>query len=253
MTFIILLLILTPSSLVFAKKNKLPLCSPTLRAGTQCILPIKKLSPTQPTVGMHEMKKKMKEFEALDKEGLKELKHKKIVPVLIGPDGKYYLIDHHHTALALWEMGEETCEIEVLANWTKKFKKEPLPDRMKLFWKHLTQKGNAFLYREDGTLADPFAEDFPQTLQECKNNRYRSLASSLIDDGFFEKPENVPYFEFKIAEALRNMGLNVHDEEDYKEVLKEAKKLLKGKKGAEVIARLQDCSPFDIRNLLRRK
>src|ERR1700738_1320294 len=73
-------------------------------------IPILSLRPTQMTVGMREVKEKRKRL----REYWKEHKSKKkqgeflgrhMIPVVLGPDKRNYVVDHHHLARALHEEG----------------------------------------------------------------------------------------------------------------------------------------------------
>ena len=75
-------------------------------------VPILSLRPTQMTVGMREVKEKRKRL----REYWKEHKSKKkqgeflgrhMIPVVLGPDKRYYVVDHHHLARALHDEGIE--------------------------------------------------------------------------------------------------------------------------------------------------
>jgi Putative ParB-like nuclease len=72
-------------------------------------IPILSLRPTQMTVGMREVKEKRKRLREHWR------KHKKIkqgqflgrhmIPVVLGPDQRHYVVDHHHLARALHDEG----------------------------------------------------------------------------------------------------------------------------------------------------
>ena len=72
-------------------------------------IPILSLRPTQMTVGMREVKEKRKHLREHWR------KHKKIkqgqflgrhmIPVVLGPDQRHYVVDHHHLARALHDEG----------------------------------------------------------------------------------------------------------------------------------------------------
>ena len=64
-------------------------------------IPILDLRPTQMTVGMREVKEKRKRFKEQDAEKLSKTLGKHMIPVVIGPDKRYYVVDHHHMARAL--------------------------------------------------------------------------------------------------------------------------------------------------------
>jgi hypothetical protein len=69
---------------------------------------ISSLRPTQITVGMREVQDRRRRW--------RELKTKKLdfldthmIPVILGPKDRHYIIDHHHLALALHEEGVRGC------------------------------------------------------------------------------------------------------------------------------------------------
>jgi hypothetical protein len=76
---------------------------------------------------------------------------------------------------------------------------------------------------------------FPRTLKECGNNRYRALASLLIQKNLVTKTR-VNYFEFYIAEELRKLGVVIPSGR-LKAAIKLAKKDLATPEGQAAIAR----------------
>src|SRR3569833_2496751 len=69
-------------------------------------VPILSLRPTQMTVGMREVKEKRKrwrEHKSAKKQA--ELLGRHMIPVVLGPDGRNYVVDHHHLARALHDEG----------------------------------------------------------------------------------------------------------------------------------------------------
>ena len=74
------------------------------------------LRPTQITVGMREVKAKRKRWrEMKDKKGSKFL-GTHMIPVILGPKKRHYVIDHHHLARALHEEGVKNVMVTVIAN-----------------------------------------------------------------------------------------------------------------------------------------
>ena len=71
------------------------------------------LRPTQITVGMREVLAKRKHWrEMAEKKGGKFL-GKHMIPVILGPKQRHYVIDHHHLALALHEEGVKEVAVTV--------------------------------------------------------------------------------------------------------------------------------------------
>ena len=76
-------------------------------------VPILSLRPTQMTVGMREVKEKRKRWrDHGSKKKQAELLGKHMIPVVLGPDERYYVVDHHHLARALHD--EDVKDILVI-------------------------------------------------------------------------------------------------------------------------------------------
>src|SRR5580700_12350697 len=81
-------------------------------------VPITELRPTQITVGLREVKAKRKHWrEQADAKGA-EFLGKHMIPVILGPKQRHYVIDHHHLALALHQEGVKKIAVTVRANLT---------------------------------------------------------------------------------------------------------------------------------------
>src|ERR1700733_5997437 len=74
------------------------------------------LRPTQMTVGMREVKEKRKRWRAHKSKKRAELLGRHMIPVVLGPDKRNYVIDHHHLARALHEEGEKDVLVSVVAD-----------------------------------------------------------------------------------------------------------------------------------------
>ena len=77
------------------------------------------LRPTQITVGMREVKAKRKHWRAEGAREAEKFLGKHMIPVIRGPKGRYYVIDHHHLARALHDEGVKDVAVTVIANLTK--------------------------------------------------------------------------------------------------------------------------------------
>ncbi|HEY4987362.1 MAG TPA: ParB-like protein, partial [Bradyrhizobium sp.] len=79
---------------------------------------IASLRPTQITVGMREVKKKREAFKDKgDKAGTFLGRH--MIPVVLGPNKRHYILDHHHLALALQLDGIEHVLTSVVDDLSK--------------------------------------------------------------------------------------------------------------------------------------
>ena len=77
---------------------------------------ITNLRPTQITVGMREVKAKQKRWRELKGEKGSKFLGTHMIPVILGPKKRHYVIDHHHLARALHEEGVEKVMVTVIAN-----------------------------------------------------------------------------------------------------------------------------------------
>src|SRR5258708_12216669 len=78
-------------------------------------IPILSLHPTQMTVGMREVKEKRKRWrEHKSKKKQAELLGKHMIPVVLGPDQRHYVVAHHHLARSLHEEGVQDILLTII-------------------------------------------------------------------------------------------------------------------------------------------
>src|SRR5450631_116657 len=73
------------------------------------------LRPTQITVGYREVAVKRRRWREVSAAGGPRLS-KYVVPVVRGPRGELFIIDHHHMARALYEEGVNQVTVDVVAD-----------------------------------------------------------------------------------------------------------------------------------------
>jgi hypothetical protein len=74
------------------------------------------LRPTQITVGFREVGEKRRQWrQHVEKDG-SEFLGRHMIPVVLGPKGKRYVVDHHHLARALLDEGVDEALVDVLAD-----------------------------------------------------------------------------------------------------------------------------------------
>ena len=91
----------------------------TVREPTLKPVPITSLRPTQITVGMREVKAKRKRWREKDMTKSGEFLGKHMIPVVLGPKERHYVIDHHHLARALHDEGVKDIVVTIVANLSK--------------------------------------------------------------------------------------------------------------------------------------
>lgn len=156
-------------------------------------VPILSLRPTQMTVGMREVKEKRKRWRAR-KSARKQAESlgTHMIPVVLGPDGKHYVVDHHHLARALHDEGVKDVLVTVIADLTMVDKDA--------FWSVLDHRRWAYPYDGKGERR-PF-KNIPKSVTGLKDDPYRSLAGEIRRAGGYAK-DTTPFSEFLWADYLR--------------------------------------------------
>ena len=166
-----------------------------LPAGTKCVVDVRMLRPTQFAVGMKEVHMRVEKLKAKDlKAALNRYLLKKIMPIVIGPGGIPYVLDHHHLARVLLEAGcRTTLYAEVRENCSQLTESE--------FWKMLKKKNWVFLYDEVGRGPLDTAQ-LPKTIGELRDDPYRSVSWVVREGGGYLETDT-PYAEFQWANFFR--------------------------------------------------
>ena len=155
-------------------------------------VPILSLRPTQMTVGMREVKEKRKRWREHGKKKQSDLLGTHMIPVVAGPDGRYYVIDHHHLGRALHDEGIKQVLVTVVGD-LRMVEREA-------FWGVMDNKRWVYPYDSKG---DRRAfRDLPKSVADLKDDPFRSLAGELRRMGGFAK-DTTPFSEFLWADFLR--------------------------------------------------
>ena len=150
-------------------------CSAQSAKGDICLCKVSDLHPTQPSVGMVEVRIKAErlkdEIQQLsERDFLKYLrKHGKEEPVVIGPGGIFYITDHHHLARALYDMREATTYCIIVNNLSD----AELDD----FWKQMEDNNEVYLKDQNGNVLTP--QDLPTSVKDLGDDPFRSLAGAV--------------------------------------------------------------------------
>jgi hypothetical protein len=175
------------------------------------------LRPTQITVGMREVEAKRKAWRAQrSKKEAAEFLGKHMVPVVLGPKDRQYVVDHHHLARALYEEGVKSVLTTAIANL-----KHLEPD---CFWFVLENRNWMHPYDDNGRRRSH--EDIPTSVKQLVDDPFRSLAGELRHIGGFAK-DTTPFSEFLWADFLRRRMKRKRVEKDFASALEQALKLAK--------------------------
>ena len=153
---------------------------------------IQSLRPTQMTVGMREVKEKRKRWRDQDKKKQADLLGRHMIPVVFGPDERYYVIDHHHLARALHDEGVKDVLVTIVGDLR-------MVDR-DAFWGVMDNK--RWVYPYDAKGERRHFKDLPKSVKDLKDDPFRSLAGELRRAGGFAK-DTTPFSEFLWADFLR--------------------------------------------------
>src|ERR1043166_5772846 len=176
------------------------------------------LHPTQVTVGMREVKAKRKRWR---EEGTKkgaEFLGRHMIPVVLGPKNRHYVIDHHHLARALHDEGVKDVLVIIVANLTRL--------ERDAFWFVLDNRSWMHPFDDEGRRRH--YKDIPQSASDLVDDPFRSLAGELRRAGGFAK-DTTPFSEFLWADFLRRRIKRKAVESDFSRAVEKALQLAKSK------------------------
>jgi hypothetical protein len=182
---------------------------------------IVELRPTQITLGFHEVDQKRKQFRDQNAKQGDAFLGRHMVPCVLGPKGRHYIIDNHHLARALHEEGVKDVLVSVEADLTLLSKAS--------FWTYLDNRSWCHPYDADGHRTD--FDAIPTSIDKLHDDPYRSLAGDLRHAGGFAK-DTAPFSEFLWADFLRHRIKAKPVHKDFAAALKRAVTLAKSKEAA---------------------
>src|SRR5215469_4782838 len=136
---------------------------------------IESLRPTQITVGMREVEEKRKRLRKQKPQKIGAFIGHHMIPVVLGPKKRHYVIDHHHLSLALHKEGLRDVLVTVVLDLSAL--------DLDAFWTVLDHKSLVYPFDAQGRRRD-FA-DIPKTVMQLKDDPFRSLAGELRRAGGF--------------------------------------------------------------------
>src|SRR5215813_9462530 len=179
-------------------------------------VPIESLRPTQITVGMREVEEKRKRLRKQKPQKIGSFIGHHMIPVVLGPRKRHYVIDHHHLSLALHKEGWRDIFVTVVADLSALE-----PDA---FWNVLDHLNWVYPYDAAGRRRD-FAA-IPRSVTGLKDYLFRSLAGELRRAGGFAK-DTTPFSEYLWADFLRRKMKRKAVETNFAIALEEALQLAK--------------------------
>ncbi len=172
------LLVITTMQTAEAKVKK---CKKDAQKGAICLMQVEDLHPTQFSVGSIAVDCKSAKIEKkYEKKKLDKYlsAEKRLVPAAIGPDGGFYITDHHHLSTAVyraksgdWSGKKQDVYVQVLDNYTG------TGVSMHEFWSIMEMQKNVWPYDENGKKVKNYEEKLPKMdVGDLKDNPYRSLS-----------------------------------------------------------------------------
>ncbi|AMK22766.1 chromosome partitioning protein ParB [Sphingobium sp. TB-6] len=181
------------------------------------------LRPTQMTVGLIEVARKRHEWSIRADRDRPDFLGRHMIPVVIGPKGRRWMVDHHHLARALHEEGVVHILVSVVADLG-----------------HLNRA--AFLtYMDNRNWLHPFDEKglrhdyeaLPKHIGRLADDPYRSLAGALRRAGGYAKAD-ILYAEFLWANFLRQRIKLARLRDDFDACLRKALALARSREAAHL-------------------
>ncbi|HSZ68027.1 MAG TPA: ParB-like protein [Xanthobacteraceae bacterium] len=174
------------------------------------------LRPTQITVGMREVQAKRKHWRDIGMTKGGKFLGTHMIPVILGPKKRHYVIDHHHLSLALHEEKVKNVAVTVVANLSKLE-----PDE---FWNVMDNRSWMHPFDDNGIRRH--YKDIPKSITELIDDPFRSLAGELRREGGYAK-DTTPFSEFIWAEYLRRRMKRKSVESNFDGALEKALQLAK--------------------------
>lgn len=150
------------------------------------------LRPTQMTLGLREVALKRAAWRGRGDDAAAAYLGRHMIPVVIGPRGRPWLIDHHHLARALHDEGVADVLVSTVARLDHLPKAE--------FLVHMESRGWLHPFDAGGVRRD--AADLPRHIGGLIDDPYRALAAAVLRAGGYAKSAT-PYAEFLWADFLR--------------------------------------------------
>ena len=174
------------------------------------------LRPTQMTVGFREVAEKRREWHERSDKGASKFLGSHMLPAVLGPKQRYYVLDHHHLVLALHQAGQTEVLVTVAADLSALSKAA--------FWTYLDNRAWCHPYDAAGRRRD--FDAMPRKICDLADDPYRSLAGELRRAGGFAK-DTTPFSEFLWADFLRTRVRAKQIEDRFSAALEKAMSLAK--------------------------
>lgn len=181
------------------------------------LVAIETLRPTQMTIGLREVGMKRQQWQNIRKKKGADFLGHHMVPVVVGPKERLFLVDHHHLVRALHEESVAHVLTSVVADLSHLDKDE--------FWSVMDHRNLIYPFDRDGERQRP--DKIPKQIQHLEDDPFRSLAGAVRMAGGFAKVA-VPFSEFAWADFFRRRLNRDFVRDSFEHALAEALVLARG-------------------------
>ncbi|MBV9704291.1 MAG: chromosome partitioning protein ParB [Methylobacteriaceae bacterium] len=151
-----------------------------------------RLEPTQMTVGYAEVVLKREDWQQRSQAHREKLLATHLFPAVRGPEGRYFITDHHHLGRALIEESVDGVQLQLVSDLSHLAADE--------FW--VVMDHNQWVHPYDSNGQRRNFADVPQSLLDLADDPYRSLAAKVRRAGGYQK-DLTPFAEFLWADFFR--------------------------------------------------
>lgn len=170
--------------------------TPHLAESDSCRVSPDILHPTQFGVGMEEVRWRTAKLQRMDKDERHEYLVAREAPLVIGPQGRPYIVDRHHLARAMLDASTDNrLHGRIVAAWGDL--------DVATFWSRMQARSWVWQYDNTGHGPRPPVE-IPDSLRALGDDYYRSLAWAIRERDAVDKVD-VPFAEFHWALWLREV------------------------------------------------
>lgn len=195
-----------------------PPYQPTLPKDAFCEVKLSVLHPTQFCVGEREVRARADKLLGKKDKKVDLYLDNHIMPIVIGPKGVPYIVDHHHLAKALQESKvRDSIPAQVLANYSSL--------DSAAFWSKMKEQKWVYPYRRG---EGPFnVASLPATLGQMTDDPYRSLVWAARHVGEEEDRDETPFADFKWADYFRERIKLTGTDENFQQATVQAAVMMK--------------------------
>jgi hypothetical protein len=172
---------------------------------------------------MREVAFKRQRWRQKDRERAEHYLSNHPIPVILGLESRYFILDRHHLTRALCDEGVVQVPISIVADESALPREEFWAVLERHYWVHpFDDKGERVAYR-----------DIPKSISQLIDDPYRSLAGALKRAGGYSKDKS-PFSEFRWADFLRSRIDSENIAGDFDRALQQAMHLVQSCEAREL-------------------